>query len=473
MTDAPRPPRSDRNRSGARPGGKPRGKPHGKPAAASNPAPARPAAVAPADRPHADRAEALRLIGGVLEQGRSLAELAAGAPALAPAQRARAGRLAAETLRRAGQAEAVLKRFLRRAPPPAARHALMLAAVEVLALGVAPHAAAGGAVEALRAQPGGERLTGVVNAVARKLAEQGPSPWAAQDAARANMPGWMWGRLSSAWGAGAARRIAEAHLLAPPIDLTPKDPARAADLAEALGADLLPTGSLRLRERGQITALPGYEAGDWWVQDAAAALPARLLGDVTGLRALDLCAAPGGKTLQLAAAGAHVTALDIAATRLERVSENLARTGLTAEIVQADALDWEPDAPFDVILLDAPCSATGTARRHPDMPHLRASLDLPGLTALQDAMLDRAAGWLKPGGRMVFATCSLLPEEGEMRAEAFATRGALATVPADPQALGIPPDWVSERGFLRTRPDFWPDSGGLDGFFAAIFRKET
>ena len=429
--------------------------------------------AAAADRPHAERIEALRLISGVLDQGRSLAELAAGAPPLPPAQRAHAGRLATETLRRAGQADAVLKRFLRRAPPPAAQHALRLAAVEILSLGEAPHAAADGAVEALRAQKGGERLTGLVNAVARRLAAEGPAPWAAVDAPRANMPGWMWGRLSSAWGGAAARRIAEAHMVPPPTDLTPKDPARDAALAEALGADLLPTGSLRLRERAQITALPGYETGEWWVQDAAAALPARLLGDVRGLRALDLCAAPGGKTLQLAAAGARVTALDIAAPRLERVAANLARTGLAAEIVAADALDWTPDAPFDVILLDAPCSATGTARRHPDMPHLRANLDLPGLTALQDALLDRAAGWLAPGGRLVFATCSLLPEEGEHRAEAFAARGALATVPADPVALGAPPDWASERGFLRTRPDFLSDSGGLDGFFATLFRKET
>ncbi|WP_339949973.1 RsmB/NOP family class I SAM-dependent RNA methyltransferase [uncultured Albimonas sp.] len=422
-------------------------------------------------RPHAERIEALRLLTGVLEERRPLPDLAASAPDLPPSIRARALHRASETLRRLGQADAVLSRYVRRPPPPPARDALRLATVELLHLDEAPHAAADGAVAAVRAQPGGERLTGLVNAVARRVAAEGAAAWAARDPERDGMPNWMRGRLSSAWGAKAVRGIAAAHLLAPPADLTPRDPAGAADLAARLDAELLPTGSLRLRGRAQLTALPGFETGEWWVQDAAAALPARMLGAVAGLRVLDLCAAPGGKTLQLAAAGAHVTALDISGPRLARLRENLARTGLSAQILADDALHWTPEAPFDAILLDAPCSATGTGRRHPDMPHLRADdLDLAALTALQDRLLDRAFGWLAPGGRMVFATCSLLPEEGERRAESFLARTPAATaLPADPQALGIPPEWVSAAGFLRTRPDFWPQSGGLDGFFAAGF----
>lgn len=433
-----------------------------------------PAAEAPAGRPHAARIEALRLLAGVLEGGRPLSELTAEGAELSPAQRAAALARASETLRRLGQADAVLSRFLRRSPPPAARHALRLAAVEMLALGEAAHAAADGAVAAVRAQKGGERLTGLVNAVARRLGEEGPAIWQARDAARDSMPGWLRGRLSSAWGGAAAGRIARAHLARPPLDLTPKDPAQAEALAQALGAERLPTGSLRLKARGAVTALPGFEAGEWWVQDAAAALPARMLGDVAGLRVLDLCAAPGGKTLQLAAAGARVTALDVSEPRLARLRENLARTGLSAEIVTADALDWTPEAAFDAVLLDAPCSATGTARRHPDVPHLRESLDLKRLTALQDALLDRAFGWLAPGGRLVFATCSLLPEEGERRMDAFLDRTPQAApLPAEPAALGVPADWIDAAGRLRTRPDFWPERGGLDGFFAAALRREA
>ena len=210
------------------------------------------------------------------------------------------------------------------------------------------------------------------------------------------------------------------------------------------------------------------------VMAAAAALPARLLGDVAGRRVLDLCAAPGGKTMQIAAAGARVSALDVSAPRLERLNENLSRTGLTAETIAADALDWTPDAPFDAVLLDAPCSATGTARRHPDIPQLRANLDLKFLTLLQDSLLDRAWSWLAPGGVLVFATCSLLPEEGEACAAAFLARTPdAARRPVDAAALGLPPEAVTPEGDLRTRPDLWPGRGGMDGFFAAGFRKES
>lgn len=420
----------------------------------------------PAAAPHAARAEAVRLIGAVVEDGRGLSELTP-PEALSPAERAFAAGRAAETLRRLGQADAVLKRFLRRAPPAPARDALRLAAVELFALAEAPHAACDGAVAAVKAR-GAPRLAGLVNAVARRLAAEGAPVWAAQDAARVNMPGWLWGRLSSAWGGGAARGIGAAHLAGAPLDLTPRDPAEAEALARELGAEVLPTGSLRLRRPGQVTLLPGYAQGRWWVQDAAAALPVRLLGEVSGLRVLDLCAAPGGKTLQLAAMGARVTALDVSAPRLARLAENLTRCGLAAEVVAADALDWQAPAPFDAVLLDAPCSASGTGRRHPDMLRRRAGPDLALLTGLQDRLLDRAWGWLRPGGRLVYAVCSVLPDEGEARAAAFLAR----TPDARPApAQGLPAELLDAGGALRTRPDLWAERGGLDGFFAAGFDR--
>jgi 16S rRNA (cytosine967-C5)-methyltransferase len=233
---------------------------------------------------------------------------------------------------------------------------------------------------------------------------------------------------------------------------------------------MLPTGSLRLAEAGQITALPGYAEGAWWVQDAAAALPARVLDPRPGERVLDLCAAPGGKTLQLAAAGAEVTALDISGPRLARLRENLERTRLTAEIVVADALHWQPDALFDAVLLDAPCSASGTIRRHPDLPFVKTGAELPDLVTLQAALIDRALGFVKPGGRLVYCTCSLLPEEGEAQLEAALVRHAGLTVER-PEAAGIDTAWITAQGGLRLRPDYWANRGGMDGFFIVRLRK--
>ena len=234
---------------------------------------------------------------------------------------------------------------------------------------------------------------------------------------------------------------------------------------------MLPTGSIRIERRVQVSALPGFADGAWWVQDAAAAMPVRLLGDIAGKRALDICAAPGGKTLQLAAGGAEVTALDISQPRLKRLRQNLDRTHLTATVIAADALDWAPERPFDVIVLDAPCSATGTLRRHPDLPHVRPDPDLAPLLELQAKLLDRALGWLAPGGRMVYATCSLLPEEGEDQIAAALTRHTgLKVVPPAPD-LGLDPDWTTPQGGLRLRPDYWAELGGMDGFFAAVLTR--
>jgi 16S rRNA (cytosine967-C5)-methyltransferase len=279
-----------------------------------------------------------------------------------------------------------------------------------------------------------------------------------------SLPPWLRAPLAKAWGRDRLEAIEAAHLVPAPLDLTPK-PGVAVP-----GAERLPTGTLRLAG-GQVSALPGYAEGAWWVQDAAAAIPARLLGDVAGLRVLDLCAAPGGKTMQLSAAGARVTALDLSEARLGRLRENLARTGLAAEVVAADALDWAPEAAFDAVLLDAPCTATGTIRRHPDLPHLRAARDVEALTRLQYRLIDRAIAFARPGGRVVFCTCSLLPVEGEHQVTAALGRHpGLAAEAPDPAELGLPPATASAHG-LRLLPDLWAERGHLDGFYMSVLRR--
>jgi len=414
------------------------------------------------------RRAAAALLVGVTEEHLTLAEQAGELAALPPADRARAQRLALATLRNLSRTDAMLKPHLRKLPPPDLHALLRLGTVELCALGEAPH----GVVDALVsiARSGGQKtegFTGLVNAVLRKVATD-TDRWTRLDAPA--LPGWLRGRLMSAFGKAAVMRMEAAHLAGAPIDLSVK--ADAAIWAEKLGAELLPTGSLRLSaQAGQLTELPGYESGDWWVQDAAAALPAKVLAPKPGMRVLDLCAAPGGKTLQLAAMGAQVTALDISAPRLDRLQDNLARCGLSAETVVADALEWQPEAPFEAILLDAPCSATGTIRRHPELPFIRDAKGIKDLAALQAALIDRALGWLAPGGRLVYATCSLLPEEGEAQiASALARHPGLTVVPAT--AEGIDPNWLTETGSLRLRPDFWPERGGLDGFFVAVLQQQ-
>jgi 16S rRNA (cytosine967-C5)-methyltransferase len=227
---------------------------------------------------------------------------------------------------------------------------------------------------------------------------------------------------------------------------------------------------VRLSDYGQVSALPGYEAGDWWVQDAAAALPAKVLAPAKGARVLDLCAAPGGKTMQLAAMGADVTAVDISKSRMARVDENLTRCGLTAELVVSDALEFDAE-PFDAVLLDAPCTATGTIRRHPDLPYAKDGSDFPALFELQEYLIDRALGLLKPGGRLVFCTCSLLIDEGEEQVRDAMGRHPELELDLDALRLpGVEAGWIGPEG-LRLRPDYWPDRGGMDGFFITAFRK--
>ncbi|MDE4173867.1 RsmB/NOP family class I SAM-dependent RNA methyltransferase [Phaeobacter sp. PT47_59] len=411
------------------------------------------------------RKSAIYLLDQVLGEGRLLAECyAAGAlERLAPEERARAQRLAVETLRSLERADRVLQKHLKKTPPLTVMNALRLGTVE-LCSGGAAHGVVNAMVTIVSKHRRHGQLKGMVNAVLRRVAEKGPAEWAKLRTPR--LPNWLRKPLVQAWGAEAMLGIEAAHFAGAPLDITGKP---GADLS-ALGGEMLPTGSVRLTEAGQVSALPGYATGDWWVQDAAAALPARMINAQQGERVLDLCAAPGGKTMQMAAAGAQVTAVDASAGRMERLQENLSRTGLSADLIVGDAL--EQTGQFDAVLLDAPCSATGTIRRHPDLPHAKDGSEFGALIELQAQMLAHAWTLVKPGGRMVFCTCSLLPDEGECQVEE-----ALDMFPemtADRtcfEGLGVDPAWISEEGGLRLRPDYWADRGGMDGFYMALLRK--
>ena len=404
----------------------------------------------------AARRAALAMLRGVLQEGKMLSDLTL--PDLAPAERARARRLAEETLRRVEPADTLLKPFLRRAPAAEVRNILRLALVE-MALGAAAHGVVDAAVTLTRDGRKTCHMAGLVNAVLRRASADMLATMPVQ-----KLPRWLRQPLVHAYGRDAVAMMEKVQATAPPIDLTPSG---RGEMPEGL---TLPSGSLRIEPGQQISALPGYEAGNWWVQDAAAAIPARLLSPQPGERVLDLCAAPGGKTMQLAAAGARVTALDISESRMERLRENLARTGLASDLVVADALRWQPEQAFDAILLDAPCSASGTLRRHPDLPFVKDGAGIESLLALQAELTGRALNWLKPGGRLVYAVCSLLPREGEDQLAAIlASRADLRVEQVD--LAGIDPDWWTDRGGLRLRPDYWAEKGGMDGFFCARMRR--
>jgi len=406
--------------------------------------------------PSPARLAASSLLEAVLERRRPLEEALDTLPAAMEGRDRAAGhRIAAAALRRLGSLDAVLEPYLRRDPPAPARRALRIGAAELLLLGTPPHAAVASAVE-IAPKP----LAGLVNAVLRKVAREGAAALEGLDGARLDTPAWLWSSWQGAHG--AARAIAEAHRHEAPLDLSLKP---GAALPE--GAELLPTGTARMPPGTRITELPGFAAGELWAQDAAAALPALLLAARPGERVADLCAAPGGKTAQLAAAGAEVVAVERDARRLPRLRENLARLTLRAEVVEADALAWRPGALFDAVLLDAPCTATGTIRRHPDVPRLKQAGDVAPLAAQQRRMLPAAAALLRPGGRLVFATCSLQAEEGE--ALLSDPPPGLALEPIRAGELPGLPEAATARGVLRTRPDFWAERGGMDGFFAARF----
>ncbi|EBA17536.1 ribosomal RNA small subunit methyltransferase B, putative [Roseobacter sp. SK209-2-6] len=413
------------------------------------------------------RRTVIYLLDQVLGEGRLLSECyAAGAlERLAPDERARAQRLAAETLRSLERADRILQKHLKKSTPLTVHNALRLGTVE-LCQGGAAHGVVNAMVTIISKHRRHGKLKGLVNAVLRKVAEQGPAEW--QKLRVPRLPKWLRSPLAEAWGNEAMMAIEAAHFTGAPIDLTGK---RGADLS-ALPGKRLATGSFRLAEAGQVSALPGYEAGDWWVQDAAAALPAQMLDAKPGERVLDLCAAPGGKTMQMAEAGAQVLAVDTSASRMERLQENLTRTGLNADLIVGDAL--EQTGQYDAVLLDAPCSATGTIRRHPDLPHAKDGSGFGALIELQAQMLAHAWSLVKPGGRLVYCTCSLLPDEGECQVEEALDMFPDMTVDRSAVELpGVEPDWITEEGGLRLRPDYWSDRGGIDGFYMALLRKSA
>ncbi len=420
--------------------------------------------------PLAARRAVLQALHAVLHKRRPLDEALTGD--LDGRDRAFAYLLVTTVLRRLGQIDVVIDGMVERRLPRSAmavRDILRLGIGQLLFLETPAHAAVDTAVS-LVADRGLDRFTGLVNAVLRRAARDRETLLDGQDAGRLNTPDWLWESWVAAYGAARTRVIAEAHMLEPTLDLTVKGDAKL--WAQRLEASLLPTGTLRLPVGGSVTDLPGFDAGAWWVQDAGAALAAPLLGDVEGARVLDLCAAPGGKTAQLAAAGAMVTAIDRSARRLDRVRENLARLRLEADCEVADGSVYEAEAPFDAVLLDAPCSSTGTIRRHPDVARSKTQEDVAKLAALQQRLLDNAVSLVRPGGLIVYSTCSLQPEEGERQIARLIGNGApVERLPIDPSEVGGLGEIINDLGEVRSLPCHAVDWGGLDGFHIARLRR--
>jgi 16S rRNA (cytosine967-C5)-methyltransferase len=382
--------------------------------------------------------------------------------------RAFARNLVATTIRRLGQIDDAIVRYVEHGVrPEAAQDLLRLGVAQLLFLRTPAHAAVDTSVrlaERLRLT----KQKGLINAVLRRVGEARDAILADQDAAKLNTPAWLWKSWVAAYGDAEARAIAEANLTEAPLDITCKPGLDRDEWAVKLGAIRLATGTLRRDVTGDVRALPGFDEGAWWVQDAAAALPATLFGDVAGKRVADLCAAPGGKTAQLAAAGAKVTALDKMAERLGRVRANLDRLNLEAELVEADARSWRAAEKFDAILLDAPCTATGAIRRNPDVLHAKAPRLVAELARQQDALIDAAVAQLKPGGTLVYCVCSLQAEEGEQRIdEALRRHKGLSARPVEAAEIGGWAELLDRNGQIRSTPARLGAIGGLDGFFVA------
>jgi 16S rRNA (cytosine967-C5)-methyltransferase len=415
------------------------------------------------------REAALTLIDAALSRRGGLDEAASahGFRVLEPRERAFARALAMAALRRLGPIDRALSAKLQKEPPPRVRNLLRLGAVQAFYLEVPAFAAVATSVELAAANKASRPFKGLVNAVLRGLLRDGPP----SDDPEHLAPPWLISRWTAAWGVETARAIASEIAKEPATDLSLKNPALAAAWAERLEGEVLPGGTLRLARKGDVAAWPGFEEGGWWVQDAAAAIPARLLNIKAGDTAVDLCAAPGGKSLQLAASGATVTAVDRSAARLERLTDNFKRMDLTAEVVVADAGAWDDARTFDAVLLDAPCSATGTFRRHPDVLWAARPGDVASLANVQARLLDAAADKTKIGGRLVYCVCSLEPEEGEAQVEAFlARRPDMRLSPIASGEAGAPAASLTARGTLRLLPHHL--EGGQDGFFAARFIRE-
>ncbi|MBH1991704.1 MAG: methyltransferase domain-containing protein [Sphingomonadaceae bacterium] len=412
------------------------------------------------------RRAALKLLDAVLRRGDPLELALHGAgQGLPPADRALVHAIVAETLRHLPDLDALIDGATKQILPPdaKARMVLRIALVQTLVLETPPHAAI---ATALPLVDGGPRklVHGVFGTVTRGEPVLPVPP---------TLPAEVADRWAAQWGEAMPQAAARAYAQRPPVDISLRDAAETANWAETLGGISLAPGHVRLPDGTSIPELPGFAEGAWWVQDIAASCAARLLGPGEGRVVLDLCAAPGGKTMQLAAAGWQVIAVDQSKKRLERLQENLGRTGLSAQVEQADLRTWEPVEPVDAILLDAPCTATGIYRRHPDVLHRIGARQIDELSEIQTALLDRTAGWLKPGGQIIYATCSLEQAEGEAQIARFLTaRPDFALMPALPGELpdGIAP---TAEGWVRTLPDTLEQQGGADGFFIARLARQA
>ncbi|MDE2363313.1 MAG: MFS transporter [Hyphomicrobiales bacterium] len=380
-------------------------------------------------------------------------------------------------VRRLGAIRRAMGRLLDRGLPRNAGHLewiMIVGLAQIFFMDTPDHAAVDLAVRAAKSDAKTAGFSGLLNACLRNAVRERDALLADLDPLTVETPGWLAQRWRRAWGEERARAIAAAHLLEPTLDLSVIDEPEA--WAKRLGGAILPTGSLRIESHTPIPELEGFAEGRWWVQDAGAAIPARLLRARAGMRALELCAAPGGKTAQLAAAGADVVALDRSAERLKQLSANLARLDLHADVVVADAATWSAE-PFDAVLVDPPCSATGTIRRHPDVQWTKKPGDVDQLAALQSRILDRAAALTKPGGTLVYCTCSIEPEEGELQIAALLRRNPdFRRDRIETGENGIPAEFITAEGELRTLPSYWPNenprAAGVDGFYAARLRKQ-
>ena len=431
----------------------------------------------------AARRIAADILDGVLHKHRTLDDQLDGAgahpglKALADRDRALMRRLVATILRRLGTLGHVLSRLLDRGIPtdaPRAQSALLIGAAQILWMDVPDHAAVDLSVRLVQSDRRAAKYAGLVNAVLRRCAREGQPLIDEVKAQTLDIPPWLLARWIAHYGETTAREMALAIGHEPSLDITVKSDA--AQWATRLHGETLPTGTVRTLLQGSVTMLPGFTEGHWWVQDAAAALPARLFGDINGKTIVDLCAAPGGKTAQLALAGARVTAVDRSPARMARLRDNLTRLSLEAETVVTDAAEWPSECGFDGILVDAPCTSTGTIRRHPDVAWLRQEADIAALTTLQKRLLQKAVTLLKPGGMLVYCTCSLEPEEGEQTIAALLdAESSMRRVPIEASEVAGLSEIATAAGDLRTLPCHLPHQdprlGGLDGFYAARLIK--
>jgi 16S rRNA (cytosine967-C5)-methyltransferase len=416
----------------------------------------------------ASRKAALSLLSDVLRKRRPLDALLDSLKSLPPRDAGFARALVSGTLRHFGELQAVVAQFVSKPLPPhkagPAMEILLLGAAELLILKIAPHAAVDAANRLAASDNKAVHFKPLINAVLRRMTREGEAVRQNLDAPRLNTPDWLWERWVAHYGDEAARAIALAHQSEANLDITLKNSSALAPGGHDLGL------SRRVEADGRIEEMPGFVDGEWWVQDVAATLPVIMLGDVAAKKVIDLCAAPGGKTMQLAAQGAHVTAVEIDAARLERVAENLTRTKLNATLVAADARDYQGRAPF--VLIDAPCTATGTIRRHPDLPWIKQPGDVMARAALAYEILEGGAAMVEAGGVLVFSVCSLEREEGEEQIEAFlAAHPEFARAPLVPTEVFGHGEWVTPEGDLKTLPYHLGDQGGMDGFYAARLKR--